>query len=598
MAPARGCRLLLLAALVGAVLAQSPQLEIIGGSIVVTVAPGEHMLVRYYDQSGQPEEAMHTVMLDTDRDALLATIDALVLRVAANERDIAASKTDVSALRTDLTAVNVTTSTLSVNVGGLQTDVSDLQGTTGTLSTEVSTLKTDVSDLQATTDTLSTDVGTLQTDVSDLQGTTDTLSTDVGTLQTDVSSLESTTDTLSNNVGTLQTDVSDLQGTTDSLSTTVSTLETDVSDLQGTTDTLSTDVSTLQTDVNTLETDLTSANSATTALTTTVSNLSEQLGNLQTTVNNLGVSELAARVSALEATPAVDWPATATFSSGVEGWVGVQRTDCRGNWLLGGHNAWDVGVEVSRTYNNLPPHTALRIRMDIFFMDSWDNEEAIIKVDGVEVWRQARTWGSNKFDLCGSELYEDYWGAVDLVIAHKGPTLKISITTTQNSDGDNESFAIDNVEVLNYDFQWPATDRFQSSNDGWSGSTSECGGIRMIGGFNIFGQGASTSKTFQLPFHTAVRIEFDFIFIDSWDSEDAIAKVDGIEIWRERNTVNPLSNQVCGSTNSGWNEKMTHVSKIVSHVGTTLTLSFTSTLNSDPNDESWGVTNIRVAPAF
>ena len=46
----------------------------------------------------------------------------------------------------------------------------------------------------------------------------------------------------------------------------------------------------------------------------------------------------------------------------------------------------------------------------------------------------------------------------------------------------------------------------------------------MLGGYNVLGNGAYLEKKFDLsgaPPHGQVRVELDFIKIDSWDNEDA-----------------------------------------------------------------------------
>lgn len=48
----------------------------------------------------------------------------------------------------------------------------------------------------------------------------------------------------------------------------------------------------------------------------------------------------------------------------------------------------------------------------------------------------------------------------------------------------------------------------------------------MIGGYNVFGKGASAEKTFNVPPHKRLRIEATVYKIDSWDNEWFFLKVD------------------------------------------------------------------------
>jgi len=40
-------------------------------------------------------------------------------------------------------------------------------------------------------------------------------------------------------------------------------------------------------------------------------------------------------------------------------------------------------------------------------------------------------------------------------------------------------------------------------------------------------------KTFELLPHTVLRLELDFVKIDSWDREKAYIEVDGVRVWEQ-----------------------------------------------------------------
>ena len=63
--------------------------------------------------------------------------------------------------------------------------------------------------------------------------------------------------------------------------------------------------------------------------------------------------------------------------------------------------------------------------------------------------------------------------------------------------------------------------------EGWSiqGTTnnlkvSDCGGVSLLGGFNVAGRGATATKKFKTDSSKKqITIEFDLYAIDSWDNE-------------------------------------------------------------------------------
>ncbi len=73
-----------------------------------------------------------------------------------------------------------------------------------------------------------------------------------------------------------------------------------------------------------------------------------------------------------------------------EGWTVTgalsKATDCTGVALFGGFDVFGAGATMTKSIGNLPSHNALRLRVQFWKIDSWDNEFAKIIVDGIEVW--------------------------------------------------------------------------------------------------------------------------------------------------------------------------------------------------------------------
>jgi hypothetical protein len=71
------------------------------------------------------------------------------------------------------------------------------------------------------------------------------------------------------------------------------------------------------------------------------------------------------------------------------------------------------------------------------------------------------------------------------------------------------------------------------NTDGWTlvsgvDGYTQCGGIFLKGGYNMYGAGAYIYKTISFTPHYKIKIMFNFWKIDSWNIEQAILKVDGI----------------------------------------------------------------------
>jgi hypothetical protein len=137
---------------------------------------------------------------------------------------------------------------------------------------------------------------------------------------------------------------------------------------------------------------------------------------------------------------------------------------------------------------------------------------------------------------------------------------------------------------------------------GWSNNTiSECGGINMLGGYCNFG-GGEVSKTYDnLPIHNMIRIEATFHFIDAWDTETGFMRINNGKdntmsyAWIDRYSafIGNSGIDVCGGR---WPEGKFAVPIDVSipHKDNKIQISFGSTIEQDPCDQSFGVSGIRI----
>jgi len=124
-----------------------------------------------------------------------------------------------------------------------------------------------------------------------------------------------------------------------------------------------------------------------------------------------------------------------------------------------------------------------------------------------------------------------------------------------------------------------------------------CGGTKkMLGGYGMFAGGEVTRTIKGLKAkHKELRVKANFHFIDSWESETAYLKVDGDFMWSDiydyqvaRTGVN-----ICGSV-AAEGKYTSHIDVVIPHNTSSVTLTFGSTLDQSPFDESWGVDDIEI----
>jgi len=148
--------------------------------------------------------------------------------------------------------------------------------------------------------------------------------------------------------------------------------------------------------------------------------------------------------------------------------------------------------------------------------------------------------------------------------------------------------------------QWSLVyhDDFEQNTDGWStNKTSSCDGVdhHLAGHCNeVDGE---VTKTFDgLAEHKFVRIQARYHFLDSWEGETAFAKVDGRIMWTDTNDVrgmHPNSINACGGEHPDTKLSVPLVI-VVPHQGPSITLTFGSTLDEHPCNESFGVDDVMV----
>lgn len=116
----------------------------------------------------------------------------------------------------------------------------------------------------------------------------------------------------------------------------------------------------------------------------------------------------------------------------------------------------------------------------------------------------------------------------------------------------------------------------------------------MLGGVSEFGEDSGATQTFDLhgiP-HTEIALSLDFIVLDSWDGEDGRVLLDGDEVFGESYDFRDADDDVCGDDFE--DEGAQPVNVQVAHSDDEATVTVTSTLDQEADNESFGVANIEL----
>ncbi len=148
---------------------------------------------------------------------------------------------------------------------------------------------------------------------------------------------------------------------------------------------------------------------------------------------------------------------TEDFSSGgSSGWlngtspIDVDDSNCASAWtnILGGFNELGASDEAVQTFSTLGvPHTEVRAELDYVVIDSWDEEDAIVQIDGTQVWRKEFHHRDVSTTSCGLNWKDHGPQEVDETQAHTATSVTVRATSTLSQDAWDESFGLDNVRI-------------------------------------------------------------------------------------------------------------------------------------------------------
>eukprot|EP00164_Ancoracysta_twista_P001792 GFYU01002354.1.p1 GENE.GFYU01002354.1~~GFYU01002354.1.p1 ORF type:complete len:265 (-),score=54.21 GFYU01002354.1:386-1180(-) len=159
------------------------------------------------------------------------------------------------------------------------------------------------------------------------------------------------------------------------------------------------------------------------------------------------------------------------FVQGATAWSNPETMRCGGNMVLAGYDSvpenrplGDVFTHVSA----IPEHTHIRVKANFYFLDSWDNEYAFLKLDDRVVWNRD-CYGCYKKgqNFCGAHWPDQLAEAIDVIIPHRRNNLKIAFGSNLDEDTRSESYAIGNFMIYYFDCEDQPTDTSNRRETGW-----------------------------------------------------------------------------------------------------------------------------------
>ena len=117
----------------------------------------------------------------------------------------------------------------------------------------------------------------------------------------------------------------------------------------------------------------------------------------------------------------------------------------------------------------------------------------------------------------------------------------------------------------------------------------------MLGGYGIFGSGTYVQKTFDLsgaPAYSEVRVQLNFVKIDTWDGESAYLRLNGEVVW-SRSFVGSGDSEQCGG---GSKEQVVSVDAVLHGTSApSVTVRVDTDLDEGATNEAWGIQDVRVS---
>lgn len=128
---------------------------------------------------------------------------------------------------------------------------------------------------------------------------------------------------------------------------------------------------------------------------------------------------------------------------------------CAGTLMIGGFDHCGTRCELYKSYSDLPGHNFVHLEIEIYWLDSWDNEWLYVYADEVPVLAQRKGWrypaASSSLatvqHICGSTRFPDDYGLLEISFYHNQTTLDLKITSSLDQVPSDESWGIRSIKV-------------------------------------------------------------------------------------------------------------------------------------------------------
>ena len=128
---------------------------------------------------------------------------------------------------------------------------------------------------------------------------------------------------------------------------------------------------------------------------------------------------------------------------------------CAGKSMLGGYGICGNRCELRKAFTGLPAHNFVHLEVEVYWLDSWDNEWLYIYADDIPVFAQkkGRAYPAASSSLttvtqvCGHKSYQDDHGVLDVSFYHSSTSLNLRFTSNLNSAPSDESWGVRSVKV-------------------------------------------------------------------------------------------------------------------------------------------------------
>lgn len=184
---------------------------------------------------------------------------------------------------------------------------------------------------------------------------------------------------------------------------------------------------------------------------------------------------------------------------------------------------------IGKTLFALPSHTKVKIKFQVWKIDSWDGERLSLYVDGSEAWGHNFVASESiQRDVCGHsgvQWIDDVMN-VEVTVPHNQYTMVVNFKNTLNQQPADESYGLRDFQIFtdsipeSDDPNRPVYQAFTNATavngtDDWifenvkgnvAPPVSSCGKEKLIGGYNLFGTGARAIKKLNLDPHYEITV--------------------------------------------------------------------------------------------